>query len=269
MKKTFVILLVAFIQHSIAQELFVFTEPASNMPAGSIGIRVGQSLLIEQIKTGYNYHIMPEIMWGVNKDLMVHFATFVSNRNSSLFTEGGSLYAKFRFFSVDDIHSHFRLAIFGRYSMNRADIHQEEIETMGHNTGFESGLVATQLINKLAISSTISFEKAFDNKPDYAFPATQSNNATNYSLSFGRLMDPKSYTNLKQTNINVMVEILGQTLNQNGRSYLDVAPSIQFIFNSQTRLDLAYKQEIYTSMLRSAPNGVYLKLEHLFFNVTN
>ena len=162
---------------------------------------------------------------------------------------------------------HFRLATFGRYSFNNADIHQDEIETMGHNTGFETGIIATQLINKVAISSTISFEKALDNKPNYDFPSTQSNNATNYSLSFGKLVYPKKYTSFKQTNINLMIEFLGQTLNENGKSYLDIAPSIQFIINSQARIDLAYKQELYASMLRSAPNGFYLKMEYTFFNI--
>lgn len=267
MKNSMIILLLCVLQKANSQELFVFTEPASNMPSKSIGIRLGQSLLKEQIKSGYNYHMMPEIMWGVNKNLMVHASTFISNRNNSLITEGGSVYAKYRFFSTDDFNSHFRLAGFGRYSFNRADIHQDEIETMGHNTGFDTGVIATQLINKLAISTTISFEKALDNKPNYQYPTNQSNTAINYSLSFGKLMYPKKYTNFKQTNINIMLEFLGQTLNKNGNSYLDIAPSIQFIINSQARIDLAYKQELYNSMLRTAPNGIYLKLEYTFFNV--
>ena len=254
--------------NSYTQELFVMTEPASNMPAGSIGIRLGQSLMKEQIKTGYNYHMMPEIMWGMNKNLMIHLSAFVSNRSNNLVTEGGSAYAKYRFFSTDDFHSHFRLAAFGRYSLNNADIHMEELETMGHNTGFETGIVATQLIKKVAVSASVSYERAFDNKPDYEFPSNQSNSATNYTLSVGKLMYPKKYTSFKQTNINLMLELLGQTLNENGKSYLDVVPSIQFIINSQARLDLAYKQELYNSMLRSAPNGFYMRLEYNFYNVT-
>jgi hypothetical protein len=250
-----------------AQELFVFTEPASNMPANSIGLRIGQSLLKEQIKSGFNYHIMPEIMWGINKNLMVHASAFLSNRNNNLISEGGSFYAKYRFFSVDDLQSHFRLAAIGRYSFNKADIHQEEIETMGHNTGFETGIIATQLIKKLAISTSVSYEKATDNKPNYDYPLTQSNNATNYTLGFGKLVYPKKYVNFKQTNINLMVEFLGQILIKNKKSYFDVAPSIQFIINSQARIDFAYKQELYSSMLRSAPNGFYLKLEYTFFSI--
>ena len=81
-------------------------------------------------------------------------------------------------------------------------------------------------------------------------------------------MYPKKYTNFKQTNINTMIEFVGQTLNENGKSYLDIVPSVQFIINSQARIDFAYKHELYSSMLRSAPNGFYLNLEYNFFNVT-
>lgn len=39
-----------------AQELFVVTEPASNVPAGSIGVRVGQSLMKNQLESGSMYN---------------------------------------------------------------------------------------------------------------------------------------------------------------------------------------------------------------------
>ena len=250
-----------------AQELFVMTEPASNMPTHAIGARFANSLMKEQIKSGYNYHLMPEIMYGASKNLMVHATAFLSNRNTNLVVEGGGLYAKYRIFSIDDIHSHFRVATFGRYSLNNSDIHQEEIETMGHNSGIETGLVATQLINKIAISASSSYEKAFDNSSKNPFPNSQSNSAINYTLSFGKLLYPKVYTTLKQVNINFMLEFLGQRLIENKKSYLDIAPSIQFIINSQARIDLAYRQQIYSDMLRTAPNGIYLKMEYTFFNV--
>ena len=268
MKQFLVFVVMALSINVSAQELFVVTEPASNMPTGSIGLRLGQSLMKEKYKPGYNYHIMPEIMWGANKNLMLHAAAFISNRNKNLVTEGGSIYAKYRFLSKDDLHQHFRMAAFGRVSLNNSDIHQEEINTMGHNSGFETGIVATQLINKIAISASSSFEKATNNSKTYKFPASQSNSATNYTLSFGRLMYPNKYKSYKQTNINLMMEFMGQTLNQNGKSFLDIVPSLQFIINSQARIDVAYVKEIYSNMLRTAPNGLYLKLEYSFFNVT-
>ena len=81
-------------------------------------------------------------------------------------------------------------------------------------------------------------------------------------------MYPKKYTSFKQTNINTMLEFVGQTITENGKSYLDVVPSVQFIINSQARVDLAYKKELYSSMQRATGDGFFLKLEYTFFNVT-
>ena len=260
MRKVIILIMVFAFQQNYCQELFVVTDPASNVPGNSLAINIMQSAFKEKFENGYNYHLMPEVTYGINKNLMIRGSTFISTRSDVLYVEGGGFMVKYRFLSEDDLNSHFRMAAYGRYSFNRADIHQEQIEIQGHNTGFETGIIATKLIHKLAISSSVSFEKALDNKPNYPFPSTFGNNATNYTLSFGKLMYPKKYTNFKQTNINLMVEFVGQTINVNGKSYVDVVPAIQFIFNSQARLDLAYRQELMSSMLRSAPNGFYFNL---------
>jgi hypothetical protein len=266
MNKLFLIVLIFFNLNVFSQELFVFTEPASNMPAKSFGIRDMNAFMFE--KDGkLNYHNMPELMWGINKKWMVHVQGFISNRQEGgLEAEGGSLYAKYRFFSQDDVQSHFRMALYGRYSLNRADIHQQELETMGHNTGYEGGFIATKLLHKVAISSSISYERALDNKPGYKFPTTESNNAMNYTFSVGKLMLPKVYSSYDQVNVNLMLELLGQRLNENNKSYLDIGPSVQFIIKSQARIDIGYRQQLYSTMERTAPNGFVLKFEYLFFN---
>jgi hypothetical protein len=138
---------------------------------------------------------------------------------------------------------------------------------MGHNSGYEAGFIATQLLHKVAISSSISYERALDNKPNYPFPSTESNSAMNYTLSAGKLMLPKVYTSYKQVNMNLMLEFIGQRLNDNQKSFLDIAPSIQFIFNSQARVDIGYRGQLYSTMERTAPNGIVLKFEYLLFNV--
>jgi hypothetical protein len=160
------------------------------------------------------------------------------------------------------------LAAYGRLSTNNAPVYQEEIETMGMNSGYETGIIATKLINKTAISTAISYERALNNNTN-EFPEIQSNSAINYSLSIGQLLHPKKYTSFKQTNINAMVEFLGQRLNENGKSFLDVVPSLQFIINSQARIDLAYRHQIYSDMNRMSSNSVLVKLEYTFFNVSN
>ena len=134
------------------------------------------------------------------------------------------------FFSNDEVQRHFRMAAFGRASYNTSPIQQQEIETAMYNSGFEGGVVATQLLHKLALSSSVSYERAMDNGSQNKFHHKEYANAVNYSLSAGRLILPKHYKNFNQTNLNLMVELLGQYNPGLQRSYLDVAPSVQFYF---------------------------------------
>lgn len=248
-----------------AQELFTFTEPASNMPAKSLGLRITNTFMNELEKEKLNTHIVPELMYGVNKKLMLHATAFISNRNKGLTTEGGAFYARYRFLSKDDFHKHFRMAVYGKFSFNNSDIHQDEIETYGHNSGYEAGIIATQLLHKTALSASLSAEKAIDNNT-YKFPSSQPSTAMNYSLSYGKLMLPKEYSSFRQTNVNMMIEMLGQVLPENGKAYLDIAPAMQFIFNSQARIDAGYRFQLVSSMERTAPQGFLLRLEYLFFD---
>lgn len=261
----FICLLLA--THSKAQELFTYTEPASNIPAHVLSTRLMSSFFKEKDGSGTNIHFMPEIRYGISGKWMLQTQAFVSNRNGNLYTEGGGLYMQYKFLNNDDVKRHFRMALMGRASYNRADIHQEEIEIVGHNTGYEFGVIATQLLHKVAISSMLSHEQAFDNGKKYEFPNTQANNAMNYTLSFGKLMLPRKYTSYNQTNLNLMCEFLGQRLHTNGKSYLDIAPSIQFIIKSRARIDMGYRHQLYSTMERSAPNGFIFRVEYNFYNV--
>lgn len=262
----FIIFLFIYSSRLLSQELFVFTEPASNMAAKSVGVRMMNMFGTEGTNKKINYHIMPEIMMGVNNKFMFHLQGFLSDVNNSFTAEGGSFYAKYRFLSNDDVHQHFRMALFGKASYNNALLHQEEIETSGHNSGFEGGLVATQLIHKVALSSSVSFENAiFNNVPPDR--ETQPNNALNYTLSVGRLMLPKEYTNYKQTNMNLMVELLGQKLVGSGKNFIDIAPSIQFIINSVARVDLGCRTQLAGNMGRTSTTIYVIKLEYNFFSV--
>ena len=214
-----------------------------------------------------NYHLIPELMIGISRKLMISGNVFFSNRSEAFRGEGGSVYMKYRFLSNDAIQKHFRMAGFGRISYNNSDIHQEEINMNGHNTGTEVGVVATQLLRKVALSSGISFLKAVDNGNNNKFIyGLKESKAINYTFSIGKLMLPKEYNNYRQTNFNLMVEFLNQVNVGSGKYYMDIAPSVQMIFNSQSRVDIGYRKELSSTMLRTAPNGFYIRLEHNFFN---
>lgn len=258
------LLLSAFSQ---SQELFSATEPASNRPARSVGFRLDNSVMDERGTSKINYHLIPEIMVGVSSKLTMHGGVFFSNRTDKIRYEGASIYAKYRFLNRDGMQKHFRMAAFARVSVNNSDIHQEEINMYGHNSGYEMGVIATQLLRKVAISSSLSYVNASDNRNNnkFIYGAKQSE-AINYTLSFGKLMLPKMYTSYRQTNLNFMVEFLNQLNLGSSKYYMDVSPTVQLIINSQSKVDFGYRKELSSSMLRTAPNGFFVRLEHTFFN---
>lgn len=267
MKQVFYIGLLFLSASANAQELFSAIEPASNRAARSIGFRVDNLIMNEINSPKTNYHLIPEIMIGVSKKLMIAGNVFFSNRTERLKYEGGSLYAKYRFFSKDAMQRHFRMALFGRLSANNSDIHQEEINMNGHNTGFEAGVVATQLLKKVAISTSVSYLNASDNGKGNKFLYGEKNEtAINTTFSVGKLMLPREYKGFKQTNLNLMVEILSQVNTGSLKYYFDIAPTMQLIFNSQSRLDIGYRKEVKSSLLRTAPNGFFIRIEHNLFN---
>lgn len=266
MKKILLVITFAsFLNILKAQELFVFTEPASNMATKSIGFRLMNMLGVDGSNDKPNFHVMPEVMIGFSNKFMFHAQSFLSDVNGKFVPEGISGYAKYRFLSNDNVHQHFRMAAYGRASYNSALVHQDEIETMGHNSGFEGGIIATQLINKVAISSSISYEKAIFNNIAPKDEG-QKSNALNYTFSVGKLMLPKEYTSYNQTNINLMFEVLGQNIMGTNKSFFDIAPSIQFIFNSVARLDLGYRTQVSGNMERTSTSIYLIKLEYNIFN---
>lgn len=159
------------------------------------------------------------------------------------------------------------MAAFGRATTNNAPVHQQEIAINGHNSGFGLGLIATQLLHRQAISATLWYERAMNNLEGHEYPAAQSPDAMNLALSTGRLFYPKHYTGYGNVNINGMIEVLAQQSLGSDKRYINIAPSLQFIFNSQTRVEIGYRLEAWSNMERTAPNGLLLRVEHLLFNV--
>lgn len=248
-----------------AQELFAFTEPASNMPAHTLGLRANNWLSQPGTGSDLSYRFNPELMWGASKNLMLHVEGYFSNRTGTFRAEGVGAYAKYRFYVNDTLYRHFRAAAFARVSAMNAPVMQEEISLSGNNSGYGLGLVGTQLLHRLALSSSLWWEHATDNFGHYELPAQQPGDALNLSLSGGLLILPKKYTGYQNLNLNLMAELLAQQLLGSDKHFVDLAPSLQFIFNSQTRLDLGYHFELSGNMTRMAPNGLLLRVEHLLF----
>src|SRR5258705_13777551 len=88
-----------------SQELYVYTEPASNMPAHSISVRIKGEYMKPQPWHNRNMErVMPELMFGLNKKWMLHVGSTFGNMHTNIFAwESVYSYLKYRFFSRDDI----------------------------------------------------------------------------------------------------------------------------------------------------------------------
>lgn len=266
MKRGILILLMGLLTglSAIAQELYIYSEPASNMPTKSIGVRLTTE---GAINPKFTNRLMPEVMFGLNKNLMFHLQGFVSDAKGRYAIEGGSVYAKYRFLSLDEAHSHFRGAVFGRVSTSNLPLVTEDINLEGDNSGWQAGVIFTQLLHKLAISGTVGYNQAFDVKSKQVAGMPTPDKMINYSVSSGYLLLPFVYKNYKQPNFNLYFEVLGKTNLENGKSYLDFAPAVQFIFNSRTRIDLGYRFQVAGDMQNRYLKNMYLaRLELNFFN---
>jgi hypothetical protein len=249
---------------AFGQELYVNTEPASNMAAHSLGIRIENQGNFSPV---FKNRTTLEAMYGATGKLMLHGALYNSDfyQQNQRF-EGGSFYAKYRFLSNDTVQAHFRGAVFGKAAISRNPYQQQEIALEGDNSGLQGGVVFTQLLHKLALSGSASYLRGLNSANDNGI-ITGSKEALAYTLSAGYLLLPKQYTSYNQVNLNLYAELLGKTNPGYGQSYLDVAPAIQLIFNSVCRLDFSYRTPLHNNMQRNSANMYLIRFEYNFFNL--
>lgn len=254
-----------------AQELYVFSDPASNIPTRSVNVKLKAHGVGNDMIFGRNaYRVMPQLMAGISKKIQVRLSASASNMHTkSLQPESIGGGAKFRFLSVDGIHQHFRLATYVDGSLTRIPFHYEEITLMGDKTGVEIGLIATQLWHKLAVSGTVSRTEVLDksrNDGQTYFPKRQYQ-SLNYSLSAGYLLLPREYRDYKQPNLNIYVELLGQRLVGTDLYFVDLAPALQLILNSQTKINLGRRYQLQGNMQRMARQSWLVSVETSFLQV--
>jgi hypothetical protein len=276
-----VFVLPALSQLLSAQELYVSTEPASNMPRNSVGLRLTTELVPGP---DVGVRTMPELMLGISKSLMAHSSLYISDlHQKSQRLEGFGLYAKYRFLSIDTIQRHFRAAAFGRYSSVKNPLHTtmempgqtgtlmnvplDEINLDGDNSGLQGGLVITQLLHKLALSASVSYTRALNNRGGNKLLDTQADESLAYTFSSGLLTYPKTYTSYSQPNINVYMEFLGKSNIGKSQSFMEAAPAVQLILGSRTRLEFSKRFQLYGNMNRMSKNMFLFRIEHNIFNV--
>lgn len=262
----------------VAQELYVLNEPASNVPAKSLNVKYGGKFVRESYDGHQHWGTrhMLESSIGLSKSFMIRPSVTFSNMykiypDRQLNFESMGLYAKWRWLSIDDIHKHFRAAFFvkGIYSTN--DLLYDELTGEGDQSAIQAGLIFTQLVNKLAVSSTLAWNEVMDGERwlKYAGPRNFGYRSFNYAFSAGYLVYPKKYSSYGQTNFNVYLEVIGSNGIDRQYNFLDLAPAVQFIFNSSSKLNLGYRFQLVGKAFRMAESGFNVSFEQSFLNVIN
>lgn len=270
MKKTLAILSIVLAIRCTAQELYPFTDPASNLPAKSISVKLGtmygKGVHGDRILQRYT----PSVMLGINKKWQVSGSlSFGDMHESYFYYESARISAKYRFLSKDEVHKHFRMAAFATAAFSRNHLDHNELSLYGDHTGVQAGVIATQLWNKLAISGSASLlEVLNDQRWDKRYSGQYAYESLNYSLSAGYLVLPRIYKDYRQANLNLYVEFLGgRNLDwKYERYYIDLAPSVQFIFNSTGKLNLGYRFQLNSDIYRLMKKSWMISYEHLFLN---
>src|SRR5436190_6793801 len=253
------------------QELYVYTEPASNMPTRSLSTKISGNFIGKNQGNANRFmqRYTPELMFGINKKWMVHVGgTFANMHTQNFRWESVYLYGKYRFISNDELHTHFRMAAFADGSYTRSPFHYEEISLQGDRSGLQLGIIATQLWNKLALSGIVSHIQVLDESRNdkVTYIPSRIYQAMNYSLSAGYLVLPFQYTDYKQTNLNIYTEVLAQQSLDRKAYYVDLAPAIQLIFNSNAKLNLGYRFQLKGDMIRMTQSSWLISLERTFLN---
>ncbi|HXP48453.1 MAG TPA: hypothetical protein VN922_00780 [Bacteroidia bacterium] len=191
---------------------------------------------------------------------------------------------KYRFLALDGQNEHFRMAALFQLAGGNEPHMVAESSLLGDNSGASGGIIATYLKNRLAISITGGFISPYKYIQADSNIILNYNNAFTYSLSFGYLLLPRKYESYKQTNVNLYMEFVGESyggmhsISDNGQNviwtdvtslnkgyYLEARPAVQFIFQSNTRLDLSMAYLLMGHSYERSYPIYFLSIQHDFF----
>ena len=281
--RIFLVLFLSFISSlSPAQELYINAEPASLIPKGTKVVRLNHhSIFLDgtNIMGGIGNAIImsPSISYGLSKKIMVSGSFQFSNKPyeqdmmPNFGFSGFKLSSKQRILTTDKQKYHTRLSSFIKYSYHDNKFMKDNLDIEIQDTGFEFGIIGTQLINKLAISVTSAvtrisnIDEKYTNGSTVKWQSINLNTIQN-SISAGYLLFPRKYKSYKQTNFNLYLEYLTNTIltkdfpDRYYKFSSTIAPGIQFIIMSRSRLDFSYK-------IRSGtmPDEFLLKLTYIIY----
>jgi hypothetical protein len=251
-----------------AQELYIFSEPASNIPASSLNLKYAGKYQRGVMTGNLEHRQMVSAQFGIDRKWMMRTGMTVSNMyQPETRFESVNIGFKYRFLSLDDVHRHFRMAFYGDGSWSRNNPMFDELTMDGDQSGAQAGLILTQLMHKLAVSVNLSrVEVLHPRRWQAAHANAHPYRAHNYSMSAGYLLFPRRYTNYGQTNLNLYVEMLGSRNIGKTGGFLDIAPGVQLILKSRTKVNLAYRTQLSGDVFRMSTERWMFSMETAFLN---
>ncbi|MGP8214672.1 MAG: hypothetical protein ACLQQ4_03830 [Bacteroidia bacterium] len=303
------ILIIFFPASVIAQELFPNAEPASNVPKHVLRVKSANEIFREitqlRLWQGYSfiYGISPRFSLDQTLSFSNHHAQvlpydfiyyntatnqlqttgYVRGQRQPFWFENYSVTLKYRFLCSDTEQRHFRMATYLQLAGGNEPHPEAEPNLMGDNSGAAAGLIATYLEHKFAVSLNAGYIMPYKYQQYDSNIVINYANAINYSLSFGYLLLPRTYSSYKQVNVNIYMEFMGESygaasITKKGEavfsadvpslskgSYLEARPGLQFIFGSNTRLSFSPAFPLINRSYAKTYPVYYVYLQHDFF----
>lgn len=205
--------------------------------------------------------------------------------------EGINFYAKYRVYSMDGKQKHLRIALYGQATKSFIPHDEAEPDLQSDNSGVGGGVIVTQLYKRFAASITIGYIDPFTFKDKSQQITFRSGKCNNYDIALGYRLFPVKYNDYNNINVNFYVELLNRhyysaymttdgaqydfspyqylmpynynSLQEN--KYSEIRPSIQFIFNSNDRLDIGIAGPLYHKSYMHYYPMYFFHLQKYFF----
>lgn len=197
---------------------------------------------------------------------------------------GFHFFGKYLFLKRDQQNQHFRMAAYAEASTSYSAHDEAEPSLLDDNAGFGAGIIATELYRRFAASVTLGGVMAADYYEEETGIGIQYGKALKYNLSLGYLVFPLTYKSYGQVNMSIYLELLGKysskgNITQNGEivfigqdtpglranNYIEAHPGVQFIFNSNTRLDLGMGFPLLNRTFRHTYPLYFVQIQHYFY----
>ena len=198
---------------------------------------------------------------------------------------GFILSPKWMFLKRDGEKRHLRAALYMQGAWLNIAPHLAEGNLNGQNSGCGGGGMVTGLYKRVALSLNAGVEYPFDYRDDPAGLLFKYGRSLYMHGSLGVLTFPFSYKSYDQVNVNLYVEMLSRWYqdaeiylhDENvpvskksypdliAGNYVEAAPGIQFIFGSNTRVDLVTGFPLYNRSYNKDYPFFQIQLQRYFY----